>query len=613
MRLILPQGAVDFDTLGAMLGAFLLEEDTIVLTPERFTSRCESLVAQYAHKLPFAPRSKWIHPDGKHWKLPLWNRMALGMDFLQSLHVAKWLKEKNVQLDPFYASVILLGITTTTNRINSFSVDDEIHAVLDYLSAQGADAPFVKRWMEGTIQLGFERPVIHRMPLASEYAARMPAWQTAIQRVIFEHAWEMGMKVYLVGGVVRDLLLNRPCRDMDFIVEGSALLLGRALESKYGGKLVKHAPFGTARWDLNDAVEGIARDASLRTPQDIAQLPHSIDLISSRTEWYPQAGKLPQVRMDGIELDMQRRDFSVNTLALRIEKDGYILMDACDGLPDLDHQVIRVLHQRSFIDDPTRLFRAVRYEQRLGFRIEPQTEHWMKPGISKLAIVSGDRIRHELNLMMEEALPWRHFQRAEKLGLLKAIHPAWDQLQEEWKAPLHAVLLEDLPEQWYLELNLDHLSLRQLMGYAVLLQNQDVDSVKAISERLMFSADQTHQLCRFVEVFAEKETLKSCSASQFTFRMEHLHDAMLYTLLMLWMDDNVLRDAIIKLHTKWSKVTTILNGNDLQEMEIATGPLYARLLRAVRGARIDGLIRTKENEIAYVRKLLHEWGEANDG
>ena len=610
MRLILPQGAVDFDTLGAMLGVFLLEEDTIALTPERYASRCEPLVAQYAHKLPFASRLRWRHPDGKHWKLPLWNRMALGLDFLQSLHVAKWLKEKKVQLDPFYASVILLGITFTTDRINSFTVDDEIHGVMDYLLTQGADEVFVKRWMKGTIQLGFKRPQIHKMPLASEYAARVPTWQSALQQVIYQHAWELGMRVYLVGGVVRDLLLNRSCRDMDFIVEGSAILLGRALESRFGGKLVTHAPFGTARWDLGGAIEQIARETSTRSPQDIARFPRSIDLISSRTEWYPKEGKLPRVRMDGIELDMQRRDFSVNTLSLRIEKTGFTLMDACNGLPDLDNHVIRVLHQRSFIDDPTRLFRAVRYEQRLGFRIEPQTEHWMKSGCSKLAVVSGDRIRHELNLLMGESSPWDHFKRAEKLGLLQAIYPEWHELQDEWKEPLHAVLLEDLPAQWYLDLSLDHLSLRQLMGYAVLLQSQDLEGIKAISKRLMFSADQANQLSYFVKVLGEKETLNSCSPSQFTFRLEHLHDAMLYTLLVLWMDDDGLRDLIIKLHTKWSKITTILNGNDLQEMGVPTGPLYARLLRAVRGARIDGLLHSKENEIAYVRKLLHEWGEA---
>jgi tRNA nucleotidyltransferase (CCA-adding enzyme) len=600
---------VDFDTLGAMLGAFLLDEDTMVLTPERYLQRCEPLAAAYAHKLPFTPRSKWSHPDGTHWKLPLWSRLALGIDFLQSLQIAKWLKQKGTKLDPFYASVILLGISSTVDRINSFSIDDEVHGVMDYLLEQGADGAFVTDWLEGTHQFGDELPQIERMLLAKEYAAHVPRWQSELQQVIYDQACELEMKVYLVGGVTRDLLLGRKSRDMDFIVEGSALRLGRALQSAYGGNLVTHVPFGTARWDLGEAIPSIITNTTGLTAEEIASFPASIDLISARTEWYPEEGQLPQVRLDGIELDMQRRDFSVNTLALRIDADGYTLLDACEGLADLDSRTIRVLHARSFIDDPTRLFRAVRYEQRLEFKIHPQTEMWMNSGRMKLAVVSGDRIRNELNLMMSEPSPWRYFVRAEELGLLKAIHPAWADLKGTWQEPLHVVLQEVFPGEWHLDHRLDHLSLRTLMGYAILLQAQTPEEIGAIGERLMFSTDQVSQLSRFVDCMAEKEALRSLSPSEFTFRLEHLHEALLYTLLVLWVDDHELCDKIICLHTKWRKITPCLNGNDLQAMGIPTGPRYAQLLRALRAGRIEGTIHTRDSEIQYVHDLLQEWGE----
>jgi tRNA nucleotidyltransferase (CCA-adding enzyme) len=613
MRLILPQGVVDFDTLGAMLGAFLLDTDTIVLAPERYTEQCQQLAALYTHKLPFVPREKWFHPDKKNWKLPLWSRMALGMDFLQSLQIAKWLKEKNTQLDPFYASMILLGVYSTVDRLDSFSIDDEVHGVVDYLTINGADEGFVQHWLtehnqSDVCQPECAIPVLKRMPLAKTYQGRVKAWHQALERVIFDQAWELGFKIFLVGGVTRDLLLDRSSRDMDFIVEGSAPMLAKAMESRYGGKVVTHTPFGTARWDLLDAVEMISGDISILREGNKAQFPTSIDFISARTEWYPSEGQLPLVRFDGIELDMQRRDFSINTLALRVDGSGYTLMDACRGLADLDNRIIRALHPRSFIDDPTRLFRAVRYEQRLGFKIEPQTEHWMQPGLESLSVVSGDRIRHELNLLMAEPVPWQQFRRAEQLGLLQSIHPAWGNLKKEWQAPLHAVLCEDFPELWQLDHQLDHLSFRELMGYAVLFQNLTAAEVCSIGERLLFSSEQVRQLSFFIECLSLKQTLKKLSASEFTFRLDKLQDAMLYVLLMLWLEDHELRDKIINLHAKWRKVSPIINGNDLNDMDIPPGPLYTRLLNNVRAARIDGLLRTKENEIAWVRKLLHEWG-----
>ena len=607
MRLILPQGAIDFDTLGAMLGAFLLDEDTTALAPEAYAPQCAPLVPRYVHKFPFALPERWMNPATRKTQLLRWARLNLGVDFLQSLKVAQWLQEEQRKLDPFYASVILLGIYASTNRLTSFSVDDEVYGVVEYLIQQGADEMQVQLWLKGTHQIGLEMPKFHAMELAHLYQERIPVWLKIVQRLVYQNAWDLGMTVYLVGGVTRDLLLWRKSRDMDFIVEGSAILLGRSLESHYGGKLVTHQPFGTARWDLLDAIEKITADYPDLTDEEKSHIPVSIDLISARTEWYPEPGQLPRVRFNGIELDMQRRDFSINTLALRIEEEGYTLLDICDGLPDLDNRIIRALHPRSFVDDPTRLFRAVRYEQRLGFTIDTLTQKWMKEGLETLPVVSGDRVRHELNLMMAEPEPWKQFRRALQLDILPAVYSDWQEIKEEWQSSLNAVLHEEFPAGWDFADSLDHLKARELMGYAVLFQQMDQHQITQIGKRLMFSTAQIEQLCMFVEIAAVKDELNALKSSEFTFRLEQLHTALLYTLLVLWLDDGQLREKIISLHSDWKMRRSILDGNDLRQMQIPEGPRYGKLLQALRAAQIDGGVHTREDEIELVKRLLTAW------
>ena len=147
------------------------------------------------------------------------------------------------------------------------------------------------------------------------------------------------------------------------------------------------------------------------------------------------------------------------------------------------------------------------------------------------------------------------------------------------------------------------------MGFGVLLHAQSSAEIREIGERLLLSANQATQLCLLVERYAHKEVLSRMSPSEFTFEMETLHPALLYVLLLLWLEDDAMREKIINLHARWRKIKPVLNGNDLQALGIPTGPLYTRLLTAVRAARIDGLVHTKENEIAWVHKLLHEWGQ----
>ena len=173
-------------------------------------------------------------------------------------------------------------------------------------------------------------------------------------------ASKKGFRLYVVGGFVRDLLLGMPNLDIDLVVEGSAVAMAKAMANRFGGEVRGHPRFGTAKWLLEGS--------------SFTSLP-AIDFVGARRESYAQPGALPDVEPGSIEQDLLRRDFSINTLAICLN-DGCFgqLLDLFGGVADLRAGAIRVLHDLSFVDDPTRILRAVRYEARLNFRIEPHTE-----------------------------------------------------------------------------------------------------------------------------------------------------------------------------------------------------------------------------------------------
>ena len=209
--------------------------------------------------------------------------------------------------------------------------------------------------------------------------------------------------VYLVGGAVRDLLLGKPVIDVDLAVEGDGPRTARELALRLDGQVSPHERFGTAT----------VRAGTL-----------SFDIAATRSETYPEPGALPEVRPAGLVDDLSRRDFAINAMAAGLQADelGH-LHDPHDGCGDLAARVVRVLHDRSFVDDPTRLLRAVRYEVRLDFRMDESTQELAKEGARRgaPATVSGQRIRDELlDLLAEHAAP-RGVTRLAELGLLESL------------------------------------------------------------------------------------------------------------------------------------------------------------------------------------------------
>jgi tRNA nucleotidyltransferase (CCA-adding enzyme) len=211
---------------------------------------------------------------------------------------------------------------------------------------------------------------------------------------------------YLVGGAVRDLLRGAAAVDLDVAVEGDARSVARALAERLSGEAREHERFGTAT----------VRAGEL-----------ACDLATTRREIYDEPGALPRVAPAALDEDLARRDFAINAMAVGLTGDdlGH-LYDPCGGLSDLEEGVVRVLHDRSFVDDPTRLLRAVRYEVRLGFRMDPTTETLARAAAADGALrtVSGARVRDELMDLLGEAQAPSGVRRMHALGLDRAMHPA---------------------------------------------------------------------------------------------------------------------------------------------------------------------------------------------
>ena len=244
-------------------------------------------------------------------------------------------------------------------------------------------------------------------------------------RYIGEEAAELSDRLYFVGGIVRDLLLGRPVVDVDLVVEGDAIQLSRGLTRMYGGEVRTHSRFGTAKWLLTPKVW--RQVLPTITAEEIETLPTSIDFVTARTEFYTQPTALPKVAWSSIKQDLHRRDFTINTLAISLSPGHWgELLDFYDGRADLRNGIIRVLHSLSFVDDPTRILRAARFEARLDFQLDPRSEALIADALPLLDRVSGGRIRHEMEQIFCEERPEAALTRLQELGALQQLDPLLD-------------------------------------------------------------------------------------------------------------------------------------------------------------------------------------------
>ena len=399
-------------------------------------------------------------------------------------------------------------------------------------------------------------------------------------RQVQKLAGDSSLPAYLVGGPVRDLLLGAPVNDLDISVVGSAPSLAHKLANTLGGRLTVHPRF---------------RTAALWLPGNI-----SVDLVTARRETYSRPGALPDVAPSSIADDLSRRDFTINAMAIPLCGDDRDLVDPCNGRADLKAGLIRTLHPQSFQDDPTRIFRAVRYEQRFGFRIDDSTLTDLQSALhgGAVATLSGPRIDRELRRIIREPAPLPALRRATSLGALAAIHPAmptmdhWDALENWSSVPPGA---EPANRSW------------PLCWDAALFWTLTADQVASLS----FRNPARTRLARYIESL--KENLPKLSA----LRLAPSHVCAL-------LDDPSLdrnpfaipaltvalafakppaAERIRRYLTEWRDLRPRVDGLFLLQSGVPAGPAVGQALRALRIARLDGVANSRDDEV----KLARQW------
>lgn len=404
---------------------------------------------------------------------------------------------------------------------------------------------------------------------------------------------ELGYSVYIVGGCVRDLLMRVENFDMDIVVEGDGIHFAETFAQRFSCRVRSHKKFGTAIIIFPDRLK--------------------VDVATARLEVYESPGALPNVERGSIRMDLYRRDFTINTLAIQLNQRSFgELIDFFGGLRDIKEKVIRVLHNLSFVEDPTRVFRAIRFEQRFGFQIAKHTQNLMKNAVQMgfMERLSGRRIFSELILILEEESPASAIKRMKDFNLLTILHPKikYDKGMEALFEEIHHVIswfdllfLKEKYNRWiiYFWGLLDSLKREEIEEVCKRLDMSDKLRKKVIEER--YQADQT-----LMKIFSWINYGKTPKRSEI---YEILNPLSTETILFMMAktSQKETRRIISLYFTQLKDIKPLLKGSDLIQIGIKPGPLIKKVLNQLLEARLDEKVITREDEIEYISNM--DWGE----
>ncbi|MHB1295869.1 MAG: CBS domain-containing protein [Anaerolineae bacterium] len=417
---------------------------------------------------------------------------------------------------------------------------------------------------------------------------------------------DLGYSLYIVGGFVRDLLLGAPTLDLDIVVEGDAIHLARHLAEQLGGRVRSHSRFGTAKVILEE--------------EPAKGLPPSLDLVTARTEFYESPTVLPQVERSSIKQDLYRRDFTINTMAICLDRDRYgVLLDYYGGERDIREGRIRVLHNLSFVEDPTRILRAVRFEQRLRFTIEERTAELIDDALELVDHVTGERLRHELALILHEAEPERALDRLARMGVLTHIHPAirfgretallFARLRErfaEWPAATGEQATTSEPAT--LGEGTARPPAREALGrayLALLTSAMSAEELASFGERLRINEGDAHLLR---EVLRLRESLGELQAFAMLpsgiYRLLHPYSREARFVLSVLTESEVVQRRLAYYEEALAHVRPSVDGHYLRGLGVPPGPIYNEILGRVRDALLDAQVTDAEGERRLVQSLV---------
>ena len=421
---------------------------------------------------------------------------------------------------------------------------------------------------------------------------RLPARQLHLLRHLGRLANERGVSVYLVGGVVRDLLLKRENWDLDLTVEGDGIVFARLVADRYRAGLAVFERFATARLVFPDGLK--------------------MDIATTRRESYAQPAVLPKVQPASIEEDLSRRDFTINAIAVQLNPRQFgRMLDLYGGQRDLRARTIRVLHAGSFQDDPTRIFRAIRFEQRFAFHLERATVRLLAQAASTNLIqqLSGPRLQNEILLLFAEQDPVRAIARLGQLKLLRFLHRRLCYTRKV-KRTVTAV-----PKAlaWWARRFQDSVIDRPIVYLMALSSEASQAFVAAMIRRLALSREQAKKVSeggrrvdRALKRLTDKGTVRPSQAYRL---LADFSDEALVLLLAKQVSRQQgagvsLLKRRLAVHMKNRTIKTALTGRDLQVMGLQPGPQYKTILGKLLDARIDGVVTSEAEERTFVRKQL---------
>ena len=469
----------------------------------------------------------------------------------------------------------VIGVVTRTDLINMFVEDP------GRIPVPRTNAPR-ERDLAKLLQSKLPKAMFQRLQLAGELGDTM------------------GVSVYAVGGFVRDIILNRPAvvyDDVDLVVEGDGIAFARALAERLGGRVREHQAFMTALIVYMD--------------QDGRE--QRLDVATARLEYYESPAALPTVELSSIKMDLFRRDFTINAMAIRMNRRSFgHLVDFFGGQSDIQRKVIRVIHALSFVEDPTRMIRAARFEQRYGFHLSVQCEKLIRNALSLDLVdkLSGARVFHELRIICNEQHPGRCFERLEELRVLAAIHPALGLTQD--RRGLFASLREVL--DWYRLLYFDEKPDVVVLYIMALCSGLTADETRSVLDRLAVSDMWANQL---LDLRESVRTLLPQVAhwKKYSGKVSALH-ALLMPLslegalyLMARAPSMEISRVISRFIYQWRQVKIDIGGADLKAMGLKEGPRYGEVLRLVQAAKLDGVAETREAQLVMARTLIDVAGD----
>jgi len=405
---------------------------------------------------------------------------------------------------------------------------------------------------------------------------------------IGEVADEIGFGAYVVGGFVRDLFLYRSDEDLDIVIEGDGIAFAKKYAKMVGARIHTHEKFGTAVIIFPDGFK--------------------IDVASARMEYYKFPAALPVVEQSSIKLDLYRRDFTINTLTIQLNPHKFgILIDFFSARKDIKEKIIRVLHNLSFVEDPTRVFRAIRFEQRFEFTIGKLTAGLITNAITMdfFRELSGKRVFSELRLILQEENPVAAIKRLDDFDLLKVIHPSI-KFDKDFMAILNAV---KKVLSWHDLLFLDESYKKWVVYFLVLIRNCKPHISAEICRRFELPPDDQKIFC--IERFEAERCLYWLErnlpvSNSVLFRKLSGFKTELILYMMAVAKKETVKKSISHFFTDLRRMKSLLKGRDLKKMGLQPGPVYRQVLQVVLNARLDGTIKSQKDEMEFARQLVAE-------